>query len=343
MNRQSLQRKAPETVSGYRFDRSHLRVDQREPGISAFMRIRNGAEFLELTIRSHIEFFDEIVAVHNNCTDETPQILTRLQEEFGPQKLRVIHYADEVFPPGSSGHIRTDPHSPHSLVNYYNFALASTRYRFATKLDDDHLAIRETTRRATDSLRSGETDPKEMLCFSGLNLFHRPDGSLAVLKRDPISGSGDIGFFRVTPNTYFSKDRRFERFRSGGARRRFCGFLYWHLKYLKSDMGFGNYRLDKNPTSRYAKRHAAMHQAPPECLDLQALAHYCSPTLLHRLKQLVSSKQALIGQRNATIPRAFPDAAVAQAVERTAGRQFRSALDSPQTEHACSPTIRAAG
>src|SRR5690606_2481883 len=68
--------------SEFRFRPEDLKIGERKPGISAFMRIRNGADFLEATIRSHISHFDEIVAVHNRCTDETPDILARLAQEF---------------------------------------------------------------------------------------------------------------------------------------------------------------------------------------------------------------------------------------------------------------------
>lgn len=322
----SVRRDETQKISGYRFDRADLLVDERQQGISAFMRIRNGAAFLELTIRSHIEFFDEIVAVYNDCTDETPEILSRLQHEFGARKLRVIHYADPVFPPGSEGHARTDPSSPNSLVNYYNFALASTRFRFATKLDDDHLAIATTTKSVTDSIRRGLLDESKILCFSGLNLFRRPDGNLAILQRDPVSGGGDIGFFRVSSNTFFSHDRRFEKFRCGGARRQFTGFLYWHLKYLKPDMGFGNYSLDENPSSRYAKHHAAMQNRIPKSLDLQTLANRCKPRVFNRLMQMISNKQLLVSQRNEAIRQTFPDQDVERAIRRTVDPQSYSAL-----------------
>ena len=53
------------TVENYRFTPDDLRADARPPGISAFMRIRNGADFLEAAISSHIDHVDEIVAVHN--------------------------------------------------------------------------------------------------------------------------------------------------------------------------------------------------------------------------------------------------------------------------------------
>ena len=309
-------------ASGYSFERRDLCVDDRRPGISAFMRIRNGAEFLATTIHSHIEYFDEIVAVHNQCTDATPEILARLQNQYGCERLRVIHYADQVFPPGSEGHQATEPNSPHSLVNYYNFALAATRYQFATKLDDDHLAIADTTKAITDAIRDGDADPDVMHCFSGLNLFRRPDGEWGILAADPISGNGDIGFFRVTPDTYFTHDRRFERFRRGGLRRSFAGFLYWHLKYVKADMGFGNYDLEINPTSRYAKRKAALDKELPAMLDLSELATTRQPNWINRVGQAVSNKREYTNLRDASIAETFNDATVQAAIERTVSSQF---------------------
>src|SRR5690606_26502790 len=93
-------------VDGYRFTPADLQVGERRPGISAFMRIRDGAFSLEAAIRSHIGHYDEIVAVYNRCTDATPDILARLAREFGP-KLQVWHYLPRVFPPGSEGHRST--------------------------------------------------------------------------------------------------------------------------------------------------------------------------------------------------------------------------------------------
>jgi hypothetical protein len=314
----------PEDISGYRFNPEHLRVNDRKPGVSAFMRIRNGADWLELSVRSHIEFFDEIVAVYNQCTDATPEILKRLQREFGPKRLRIYHYLDTVFPPGSEGHALTDPDSPASLVNYYNFALASTRYQYVTKLDDDHLCIEDATRSLTEAIRSGRMSPDIMYCFSGLNLFRGTDGRLGILRSDPVSGGGDIGFFPVTPQTYFTHDRRFERFQRGTVRREFAGFLYWHLKYLKRDMGFGNYELEKNPQSRYAKRHSALQNGEVQAIQLKELADICAPGLTARLFSLLSEKSSLINSRNGAIRTTFSDESVRDAIERTTQTEFHA-------------------
>ena len=306
-------------ITGYRFQTDDLCVGDRMPGVSAFMRIRNGAEFLEATIRSHIHFYDEIVAVYNQCTDETPEILSRLQQEYGSQRLRLIHYTDRVYPQGSSGHATTDPGSEHSLVNYCNCALAATRYQYATKLDDDHVAIALTTQALCDAIRTGEINDQKMYSFSGLNLFRSAEGELKILARDPISGSGDIGFFRVSKETYFYHDQRFERFRRVGLRRVFAGFLYWHLKYLKDQFGFANCELSDNPQSRYVKHQAALQDQSVQLWDLQQLAAAKQPSRWQALIGLLSEKFDFIRNRDAGISAAFPEASVLDAFERTAG------------------------
>ncbi len=254
----------------YRFDPSQLAVSERRPGISAFMRIRDGAFSLEAAIRSHIGHFDEIVAVHNRCTDATPDILARLAQEYGP-RLRVFAYLPPVFPPGSDGHRSEPPDAPRSLVNYYNFALTRTRFSHATKLDDDHVAMGEATARLVAGVRRGAVADREMACFSGLNLARDEAGRVGILAREPFAGSGDHWIFPVRPDTYFVHDRRFEVLRHPGLPRRFRGFAYWHLKHLKPEFGFANYDLAANPRSRYARRLAAL-RAEHAVIDLPELA-----------------------------------------------------------------------
>jgi glycosyltransferase involved in cell wall biosynthesis len=217
------------------------------------MRIKNGADFLEPTIRSHIAHVDEIVALHNGSTDGSPEILARLAQEFAP-KLRVIHYAETVFPPGSAGHASEPPDSPRSFVNASNCALAATRYRIAVKVDDDHLALAGRLARTVAAIRTGGYRLDHVLCFSGLNLARDDAGTLGVLAREPFSGGGDIGFFEVTPRTRFIHDARFETFDHDGRRRIFGDFLYWHLKFLKAGLGFANYDLARGDNPRFERK-----------------------------------------------------------------------------------------
>ncbi|MCC6007192.1 MAG: hypothetical protein JJU40_05910 [Rhodobacteraceae bacterium] len=301
-----------ETISGFRLDPAALEPGNRLPGVSAFLRTRNGADFLEATIRSHVDHFDEIVAVFNDCSDATPDILARLAQEFGP-RLRVYHYAEKVHPPGSAAHAAEPGDSPHSLVAYSNCALALTRYRIAVKLDDDHLAIPSAVGRVIGTLRAGRAEPGVLHCFSGPNLARGEGGALGIPAADPVSGGGDIGFFEVSPATRFEHDRRFERFARGGLRRRFAGWLYWHLKYLKTGGGFANYALEDNPASRFARKRARVEAAG--LLSLSGARRALRPP--GAVAAALSEKAALQRARDRAFSEAFPQDDVEAALDAT--------------------------
>jgi glycosyltransferase involved in cell wall biosynthesis len=302
-----------QTVETFRFDPQMLAPSKRMPGISAFMRIKNGADFLEATIRSHAAMYDEIVAVYNNCTDATADILAKLSQELGP-KLRVFHYLPAAYPAGSDGHAKTAGDAPNSLVTYSNFALCQTRHSWVVKLDDDHLAIPDAVASITARLRRDDpADAKIMHCFAGLNLMRDARGGWHVPAEAPVSGKGDIGYFRVTEDTYFTHDPRFERFVRGGIERQFAGWFYWHLKYLKAGGGFANYDLEANPTSRYARRRARMQAGA--LLDLAQTRRALHPTALRRLRAVVDRKERLIVARDDSILQAFPQDTLTQALD----------------------------
>ncbi len=241
-----------DTISGYRFEPGDLHVGTRTPGISIFMRVRNGADFLEAAIRSHADAVDEIVAVHNQCTDGSDEILHKLCAELGP-KLRVVHYLDRVFPPGSEGHAREAANAPSSFVNMSNFALAQTRHTVAMKLDDDHVAIGDRFARLAERVRAQQCRLKETLCFSGINLARSADGTVGVPAHEPLVGTGDHFLFEVRPDTFFRHDPRFEHFHHADPRV-FGDITYWHLKYLKAGLGFANYEMDETRNPRFERK-----------------------------------------------------------------------------------------
>lgn len=112
------------------------RTDLKD-GLSAFMRVRNEGDLLQTNIDSIIDCLDELIIVYNMCTDSTESVALEYQKKY-PQKIKVYHYEPEVYPSRTLEHALTHPLSPHSNVNYYNFALAKTNYKYVLKHDADH-------------------------------------------------------------------------------------------------------------------------------------------------------------------------------------------------------------
>ena len=311
----------------------------RPAGISAFLRVKNGADYVEPAIRSHIRHFDEIVAVFNGCTDATPDILARLEVEFSGS-LRVFDYRPEVFPPGSSRHATEPADSPHSLVHYSNFALAQTRYSAVTKLDDDHIALDAPLEEMCRRIRARGCRLTAIWCFSGLNLAHMADGSLGVPMTDPISGSGDIGFFTPTSATRFRHDSRFERFNRGGIPREFAGFLYWHMKYLKCASGFANYELEQYPESRFHKKKLEFESS--EILSLPVFRSRIQRRrgIIRGIASRLDAKCRLKAERDCAVAESFPQSSLEEAIAETspefAGQILRLGPNGPNV-HAWTP------
>lgn len=240
-------------VHQYRFKPADLAVSERRPGISGFVRVRNGETFLAQAVCSHLPFFDEIVIVYNQCTDRSADIAAQLQARY-PDKIRVFHYEDPVVPLGDPCYAGMPSDAPESMANYSNFALACTRFSVATKLDDDHIAIPERVAQVVQAVRQrGCRLGADMLCVSGFNLF-QDAGQLGVLASAPLVGNGDHGYFEVSEKTHFRNSVRHEVFNHRHLKRRYVTIAYLHGKYLKPEHGFGNYDLERLTGSRFARK-----------------------------------------------------------------------------------------
>ena len=257
-------------VNDYKFKVRDLNIEKRTKGISMFIRTRNGEDFLEEVVETNIDFLDELVVVYNRCTDSTEKILKKLMKKH--KKLKVFNYVPKVYPPGSNKHIELPPDSKNSLVNYYNFALAQTTKTIVAKLDDDHIGLSKGLKKITNAIKEKDYEiGKEMLCFSGLNLTSE-DGKIGILKNNIFSGNGDIGFFKVNPETYFIHSPKFEVLNKV-LKRKYYDLAYIHTKYLKKEKGFYVYDLEENPDSRYHKQKEKA-QSSKEILEPQGLLDF---------------------------------------------------------------------
>jgi len=223
--------------------RSYLQTESRRAGISVFMRLKNEEQFIETTIASIINYVDELVIVHNGCTDRTPEIIESCRLRH-PDRIRIFEYKPRVFLPGSIEHRKEPMGSPHSLVNYYNYALAKTTCKIAIKIDGDELYLDKPFRQLTEDLRSGQRSTP--IGIFGINLWDE-NGEILVNARKPVLSGLDKGFFTVSPRTFFVHYRHYELFTH--AFKRSAGIIFYHLKGMKKDRGIGNYCLQPDATT----------------------------------------------------------------------------------------------
>ena len=298
-----------EEIANYKFHPNDLRLDQRKPGVSGLLRTRNGGAFLEACVRSHIDALDELVIIFNQCTDDTAQIVAKLEAEF-PSKIKAFHYLPRVQPLGSEGHAQSNFDDLDNLANYSNAGLVQTSRQYMMKVDDDHLAIPGVLAGLAERARSGELNDRTLYALSGLNIA-RAGGALGIPAQVPVPGLGDYGLQKLGPQSYFTADHRFERFRPPGQRRVFAGFQYWHLKFLKPD-AFANYELSDNPDSRY---HAQKQRAETtSLLSLPAWLGSLSTGPSAQLKALVYDKHRIALDRARQAKQLFAGLALEQAL-----------------------------
>lgn len=221
--------------------------EPRKPGISAILRIKNGAEFLRITIESHLSYFDEIVACYNDCSDSTVSILEELQNLY-PDKVKIFEYKPFVHPIFSVGHNSVSTQDIHSFANFSNFAFSKASYSIVGKLDDDHLAIDRNLKSVVSRIRNDiASNVKKIYTFSGVNLAFDVNNKLGVYKREPLVGTGDHMYFPVSSKIYFSQEKNVEAFKflDSKCEKKYMGVLYFHLKHLKSGYGFLNLEPQK--------------------------------------------------------------------------------------------------
>lgn len=114
----------------------HIDTD-RKKGVSAMMRVGDEEEFIEASILSTIDFFDEIIVVLNNSTDNTESIVSDINSE----KIKIYHYPFRLRPNGP-GHKQNNPEdSVYSISYYYNWCMSKTSCSHICKWDGDNVAL----------------------------------------------------------------------------------------------------------------------------------------------------------------------------------------------------------
>ena len=234
-----------EIVNNPTFKPPDFDASSKKPGVSAIMRLRNEAEFLDLALESIFELFDELIIVYNQCTDRTPEIVAKYGRR-DPQRVRAFHYLPEVCPPRTEMHGTLPAGHVSSFVHYSNFALSKASFQITTLWDGDMIAEPDALGRVLDRLRSIRPWGRSWWLspwllgywwFKGVNLWDQ-DGKVFVVRLWPASGSKfDHGFWPVRRWHIFRHYSRGEYLRTWWLKRSFVGFVFFHVKWMKSDRG----------------------------------------------------------------------------------------------------------
>lgn len=124
------------------------------------MRVKNDGMFIERCIESCIDALDELIVVHNDCTDNSVEEIEKMREKY-PDKIKRYEYPHRVMGVGLTKEeyqfVKDLPEgSPYLLSTYCNFALSKVTTPYALKIDADQVYFTETLKEWCDFIRNCE-------------------------------------------------------------------------------------------------------------------------------------------------------------------------------------------
>lgn len=173
------------------------------PGVSALLRIRNEAPKLPYVLASMFELFDEIVLVDNASDDDSARIAREFKErQDRADRLKLYAYPFTIARYGAE-HAATPETSVHSVVYYYNWALAQCACRYVCKWDGD-MVIKPDARRAL-AMVFRETQAEETCWILRGQTVYRDAAGRCYLAPDETNGevrlfpNGNARFYKADP------------------------------------------------------------------------------------------------------------------------------------------------
>ena len=211
-----------------------LPASRTERGVSAMVRVKDEARYVERAVRSIRGVFDEVVVIDNGSRDGTREIveaLGGLADEASP--LRLLSYPHRLALFGSE-HAATPVDSVHSAVYFTNWCLSHCRYSHVCKWDGDMI------------LRQAAAGPfRELLvhvpqtwgpCWElrGQTVYEALDGSFWL---DPDEVNSEIEIFPIGAPFRFMEHPRWERLRRPvySRRARFEPVCFLEMKFVGED------------------------------------------------------------------------------------------------------------
>lgn len=128
--------------------------------VSGIMRVKNDGMFIEKCIESCIDALDELIVVHNDCTDNSVEEIEKMRAKY-PDKIKRYEYPHKILGLGLTREeydmAKSLPDdSPNVLWTYCNFALSKVTSQYALKIDADQVYFTNTLKYWCDFMRNCE-------------------------------------------------------------------------------------------------------------------------------------------------------------------------------------------
>ena len=126
--------------------------------VTGIMRVKNDGMFIAECIESCIDALDELIVVHNDCTDNSVEEIEKMRKKY-PDKIRRYEYPHKVLGVNLTKDeyemVKALPEgSPCLLSTYYNFALSKVTSSYALKIDADQIYFTDTLKCWCDFIRN---------------------------------------------------------------------------------------------------------------------------------------------------------------------------------------------
>ena len=253
----------PKSYWDYSISAKDIAEKKREYGISGYYRLYNEEDFCEASVKSYLPFFDEIILVYDSSTtDKTPEIVKKLANTY-PKKIKYYFYQPPVLGKLMHPFFKFLPaNHPYSLVNYYNYSLSKTTKQIVTKLDGDQIAIVSEFEKLKKKFTKENFPQNDYYTFGCINLYSF-QGRIYVDPENYLCGFDDHTY------CYLKKERCYyqkiysnkkcyegEYFSKKSRNRKNAGILFFHLKFMRSNIAYHSYRglSSKEHQKRFRKR-----------------------------------------------------------------------------------------
>jgi hypothetical protein len=200
-------------------DLTFIPLENRENGISGILKVKNGEDYLKLTIESVINQLDELIIIYSESNDKTEEILLEIELKYN--KVKLYKCVIDV-----------------KLVELNNFLLSKTTKKFIIKIDDDNLYFPNIINQMKNKVEN-----TNIIGVKGINIYDYQE-ELYIIDNLIFTSSGNNLMFKYNEKCYYVEinNNIILKHNYNPIVSSITG--YYHLKFCKRNRGYN--KLTKN-------------------------------------------------------------------------------------------------